>query len=36
MKYEKFEDWMVGKTALWDSNKGVVTRKHNDSDLDVS
>lgn len=35
MKYEKFEEWMIGKTVLWDSNKGVVTRKHNDSDRHV-
>lgn len=27
-KYEKFEEWMVGKTVLWDGNKGVVTREY--------
>lgn len=34
-RYEKFEEWMIGKTALWDGEKGIVTRKHSDSDRHV-
>lgn len=33
MKYEKFEEWMIGKTIRDDyGDKGVVTREHDKSD----
>lgn len=36
MKYEKFEEWMVGKTVLYNNkDKGVVTREHDKSDRRV-
>lgn len=28
MKYEKFEEWMIGKKVLWNGDKGAVTREY--------
>ena len=30
-KYEKFEEWMVGKTVTWDGEEGVVTKGFEDN-----